>query len=214
MRMGRLPKSHDFMDGHTIKVVGIDPSMRNWGLALVTYIYHPPGDILEYAIGPGEAALELIQSGADYAKKSLKSVTDIKTASTIFTRTMEFIKDADVVVVEAPTGSQGATAAKGIGLVIGVLGALSEASGKPFVYYTPVQVKKAVTGVKDASKRLMMDAMHNQFAWHPWPTKKVKGETSLISGQAEHLADALGAIHTWRNSKECEQHLAAINLII
>lgn len=178
----------------------MDPSMSNWG----------------YTVGeldPQEGTLTLSDVGViKPAKITSKQVRqnskDLDQAEQIIRPLRELLDGADAIFVEVPVGSQSASAMKGYGICIGVLGAL-RALGYAFVEVTPTDVKLNSVGSKTASKKQMIEWAVDLYPDAPWPRQTIKGVTTVIASKAEHMADAVAAIHAGAITPEFQRMLPA-----
>jgi len=170
-----------------ITVVGMDPSLNNWGLAKATYNVFS-GDLHVHSIG-------LIQPEVTKKKTVRNNSKDLSRAVTHFSKISEYCKDATAVFVEVPYGSQTARAMASYGICIGVLGAF-KAAGHPIFELTPMEVKLHFTGDKNAKKSQMIETATTQWPNLPWPTQTKKGVTSFVGSKVEHIADAVGTLQT------------------
>ena len=93
------------------------------------------------------------------------------------------------------------------GICVGVLGAL-RAQGIPFFEVTPIEVKLAACGIKTASKSQMIDWAVKNYPKAPWPTYKENGSSLISSAKAEHMADAIAAIHAGISTLAFKQMLS------
>lgn len=169
-----------------IKVVGFDPSLRNWGIAKGTFnkstgVLHIP----EVAV-----TNPVLPTGKQTRQNSL----DLETAYQLCTHAWAAAKGAQAVFVEVPVGSQSARAMASYGVCVGVLGALRTA-GIPFFEVTATEVKLASTGIKLATKKQMIDWAMKQHPEANWPMYSQKGEQLVSEAKAEHMADAIGSIY-------------------
>ena len=166
----------------TIKVMGFDPSFRNFGMAKGSL------DIKSGLFSLDELSLS---ETAPSAKKKVvrQNSVDLIDAKYQYDALMDFADDVQMVFVEIPVGSQSANGMKGYGICIGILAALN----KPLIQVTPTEVKM-VTGHKNASKAQMIKWASETYPDAPWLTQKRKGQIALVS-KNEHLADAIAAIH-------------------
>lgn len=162
-------------------VVGMDPSLTNWGLARA----HLNPATLEFSVN----GLGLIKPHPTKSKQVRQNSKDLKSAEQLAEAAFRAAKEANVVFVEVPVGSQSARAMASYGVCIGVLGAL-RAWNVPFFEVTPTEVKLATVGKKTASKAEMISWAMQQHPKASWPLKGDK----VIAGKAEHMADAIGAI--------------------
>lgn len=182
----------------SIKVVGCDPSLRNWGLAIGSY------DLLSKQIQIDLLGLTCptLSKGKQVRQNSL----DLDAAYQLYKGAIAATEGAHAVFVEVPVGSQSARAMASYGICVGVLGAL-RANGIPFFEVTPTEVKLAGAGKKTATKEEMIYwALHK----HPeanWPMYKLHGENAISEAKAEHQADAIAAIYAGIASNAFQQML-------
>ena len=169
----------------TLSVLGMDPSLNNWGLAYGKF--HVEENRLSVA------TLDVIQPDYSQGKQVRQNSKDLERAQALFTGAYAAAQHADAVFVEVPVGSQSARAMASYAICVGVLGAL-RASGIPFFEITPAEVKQATIGSGTASKAQIIERAVNLYPDAGWPTQTQKGVTKVITGKAEHMADAIGAI--------------------
>ena len=168
-----------------IPILGMDPSLRNWGLAsaqldLTTGIMDDP--VLELVLPKDAEGKQVRQNSSDlYLAEQIASVVIPKAQA------------AKVVFVEVPVGSKSARAMASYGVCVGVLGAV-RALGIPLIEVTAMETKKALSGNKLATKRNMIDAGVALYPSSNW-TAFYPGQQNGIPDKAEHVADAIGAIH-------------------
>lgn len=166
-----------------IPVLGMDPSLRHWGLAeahldLTTGVLSTPiGSIVE-------------PKDPDGGKQVRQNSKDIHLAHELAMVILTVAQRAKCIFVEVPVGSQSARAMASYGITIGVLGAV-RALNIPLIEVTPTENKKIYTGNKNATKREMIDATVTHYPDIILP--KYKGK---IQDKAEHIADAIAAIHS------------------
>lgn len=182
----------------SITVVGMDPSMRNWGMAMGQYT--PKADPLHIK------HLWLINPVLPTGKQVRQNSLDLETAFQLYRDAIQFAKQADAVFVEVPVGSQSARAMASYGICVGVLGAL-RAAGIPFFEVTPTEVKLAGAGRKTATKTDMIEWATARHPEAPWPLYKRNGIQQVSEAQAEHLADAVAAIYAGIASQPFRQVL-------
>lgn len=176
-----------------IEVVGLDPSLRNWGVCVAQYDINTK----ELSI----KSLDTICIKPNTHKTIRQNIKDLDSAYGIFQATELLVKDAVAVFAEVPVGSQSARSMASYGICVGILGSL-QARGIPIHVVTPKEVKLAAIGKEAMSKQEMIDWATSKFPNAPWPTYTNKGVTSITNGKAEHMADALAAIYAGVNSKE------------
>lgn len=168
-----------------LPVLGVDPSMRNWGLAR---------GLLDIDTGVFEGLeLKLCQTEVDHNKQVRTNSKDMAAAELIFQEVYPWFQDAKVIFVEVPVGSQSANGMKSYGMCVGLLGAL-RALGHQIIEVTPTENKIALSGDKTASKDTMIRAAHAIYPEANWLMKGGK-----LLNKNEHLADAIGTIHAGVN---------------
>ena len=181
-----------------LHLVGMDPSLRNWGLARA--LFDPATghiEVTELAI-----TCPVLSKGKQVRQNS----QDLDVACQLYMKAMAFIKDAHAIFVEVPVGSQSARAMASYGVCVGVLGAL-QAQSYPFYEVTPTEVKLAACNKKDASKREMIGWAMKAQPNANWPTYVRQGNTLVSEAIAEHQADAVGAIYAGVRLKQFQQLL-------
>lgn len=181
-----------------IKVCGMDPSLRNWGVSIGIYDTEI-GKILIRAVS-------VIQPVLPTGKQVRQNSEDLEAAVQLCKGALDAAKGAQAIFVEVPVGSQSARAMASYGICVGVLGAL-RATGIPFFEVTPTEVKLASVGSKTATKTHMIEwAMDN----HPeanWPTYMRNGKQCITAAKAEHEADATAAIYAGLRCNSFKQML-------
>lgn len=182
----------------TVKVVGQDPSLRNWGLAIATLCLETGHLQID--------RLALICPVLPTGKQVRQNSLDLEAGFQLYKGAMAATEGAHAVFIEVPVGSQSARAMASYGICVGVLGAL-RANGIPFFEVTPTEVKLAGPGKKTATKQEMISWA---MAKHPeanWPTYKRNGSVLVSDAQAEHQADAVAAIYAGLASNTYQQML-------
>jgi Holliday junction resolvasome RuvABC endonuclease subunit len=167
-----------------INVIGIDAAFSNIGLAFATVNL----DNLSVELKD----LRLIHTEAIKVKGGRKNSDDLRRARIGYHGIKQAIIDfnADVVVVEVPTGSQSARASWSLGIAIGVLSSIEV----PFIEVTPAMVKIA-SGDKTNGKEEIIEWAIDKHPNLPWFTRKSMGKIVQVSGKNEHLADAVACIY-------------------
>lgn len=179
--------------------MGFDPSMSNWGVVEGQYDPHATKLTLSrgYVIQPNKELVE---------HKSVRTnVKDLQKANVLALHLKNALSywRPQAIFVEVPVGSQNSRAMCSYGMCIGLLGFLKLHNSSLFVV-TPTEVKLALTNAKGASKQDMIDAAVALHPEVPWPLKN--GE--VIKGKAEHIADAIGAVHAGINSQDFKNLLS------
>lgn len=179
-----------------LRVVGHDPSLRNWGVSVGSYDLITGTLLIE--------GLILINAHLPTGKQVRQNSLDLMSAHQLYEKALEYSQGARAIFAEVPVGSQSARAMASYGVCVGVLGAL-RASGIPFFELTPTEVKVAACGKKTATKEDMINWATQKYPRAPWPKHRRNGEELVSEGQAEHLADATAAIEAGIKSQPFQQ---------
>lgn len=164
-----------------LSVAGHDPSSRNWGIA---------GGTIDTDTGKLTIkTLRVVRAEPLEGKQVRKNSQDLRTANQLYEGVAPFLS-ASLTFAEIPSGSQSARASLCSGICIGILGSLRAIS--QFVEVTPNEVKLAAVGDRKATKKQMIEWAVKKHPEAPWP-RKSSGE--ILLGDAEHMADAIGAIY-------------------
>lgn len=186
-----------------LKVVGLDPSLRNWGFSIGEFDYSNQNHLL--TINEVGVIQPILATGKQTRQNSL----DLESAKQMYEGLIHHLKDAHAVFVEVPVGSQSARSMASYGICVGVLGAV-RAMGIPFFEVTPTEVKLASTGKKLATKEEMISWATSSHPEANWPYYKENGVLVLSKAKAEHMADATGAIYAGLHSNPFKQLLSMI----
>jgi Holliday junction resolvasome RuvABC endonuclease subunit len=180
-----------------IKIVGIDPSLRNTGLAVATYNMET-GDLKVEKIG-------LVQTENETGKTVRKSSDDYRAAGVLIRGINAFVKlhGAAFVVAEIPSGGQDARSAFAFGLCCGVLAAVPV----PLIQVSPREVKMAAVGSPTATKGQMISWAMDLWPEAGWHMRKLKGAMVPVADN-EHPADACAAIVAGTQTAQFAQALA------
>jgi Holliday junction resolvasome RuvABC endonuclease subunit len=175
------------MSGLKQRIVGFDPSMKNWGVAIG--LYDTENEEVQIT------DLDVISPKVNTSVGS-KSYQDLQRAEQLAEGVFKIMEwyNPDRVYVEVPHGSQSARAMASYAMCLGVLGSMRALSWD-FVPVKQSQVKMAAVGKKDATKDEMIEWAVHRHAMAPWPMRKLKNKEVIQKGRAEHMADAIGAIH-------------------
>jgi Holliday junction resolvasome RuvABC endonuclease subunit len=176
----------------------MDPSLRNWGLAKGSYNRETGQLQVEH--------LALTCPTLPKGKQVRQNSLDLESGHQLFKAALAAAEGAHAVFVEVPVGSQSARAMASYGICVGVLGAL-RANGIPFFEVTPTEVKLAGPGLKTATKEQMIKWAVDKHPEANWPTYKEHGKALISEAQAEHMADAVGAIYAGLSCNAFQQLL-------
>lgn len=165
-----------------VPVCGMDPAMRNWGIAEA---------MLDLETGVLDTPiLSLVQPKDLVGKQVRQNSSDLHLTTQLAEVVLARARQAKVIFVEVPIGSQSARAMASYGFCVGLLGAI-RAEGIPFIEVTPTEVKRVFTGKADATKGEMIEKALSEYPDAVFPMHNGK----VSAAKAEHVADALGAIH-------------------
>jgi Holliday junction resolvasome RuvABC endonuclease subunit len=160
-----------------MKILGIDPAMRNFGLARGVLT----GGVLDVQ------KIGLIETATGKGLKQVrKNSDDLRRCRDLYNGLLPYVEWAEVVFCEVPVGSQSARAMASYGMCLGILASIK----KPLVQLSPIEVKMASVGNKNATKREMIDWASELYPNLPW----IKGRGQL-GDKNEHIADAIATIH-------------------
>lgn len=186
-----------------IKVIGIDPALRNFGFA------HAVVDV-----DSGEVTIEklVLAETASANKKTAKVVRknsdDLNRAQILHDALVYECSNASFAFVEVPVGSQNARSMASYGICIGVL----TACPIPMIQLTPAEVKMVATGDKQAAKEEMVQWATNLHPEANWLTRKLKGKIVPLADN-EHLADAVAAVYAGLQTDQFKQAMALLKSV-
>lgn len=171
----------------TNKMIGVDLGFRSTGLVAAVPTRAEPGYTID----------EVLCVKTEKANKKLGlfvAQDDVSQCQALFRDVMAFFDrhNPTAAVAELPTaGAKGARANRGMGIATGMIGAVAESLGIPFVWVVPEESKKVVCGKRNASKDEMMSTVTAMFPHVEWPKAK---------NRLEHVADAAAALLVGRTS--------------
>lgn len=164
-----------------IPVAGFDPSLNSWGIA---------EGKLDLDVGTlDDLVLQTVEPEKKQGKQVRQNSVDMQRAEDLATVAIEVARRSKVVFVECPVGSQSANGMKAYGIVVGVLGAI-RALGIPVIEVTAMESKRIFTGDKNATKQKMIDKAVELYPEANFPMYR-----GAVASKAEHVADAIAAIH-------------------
>lgn len=166
-----------------MKCVSIDMALANMGLAAATIT-------LDGKIHIDDLKLVSTDQGPD-KKQVRKSSIDLRRAIELRTGLQAWcaLHEPAFAFVEVPSGSQSATAARALGIAVGVLASCPVL----IIEVSPLEVKLASVGKKTASKQEMINWAVDRWPSAPWLFHG-KGANRRLTQANEHLADACAAI--------------------
>lgn len=179
-----------------IKLIGIDPSLRNFGYASAIY----DTDTGEVEI----VDLNLVESKpADKAtkKKIRQNCLDLEDAKEQQRGLIAYASGHQLAIAEVPVGSQSARSMASYGICVGVLSSCPV----PLIPVTPTEVKKAGYGVASATKEEQIEWATTKHPNAPWLRVK---KTQALLGKNEHMADAVACLYAGIKTPEFQQAVA------
>lgn len=180
-----------------IKIIGMDPSMSNWGMCKATL------DVvtMEWTVDD----LILIETESEAKKGVIKQSDDLRRAKIVQEGMIEACSDASFAISEIPFCNPAGYAGANFnsGLVTGVLASCPI----PLIQVFPSEVKQKATGVRSATKGEMIEWAMDRFPDAPWRMRTLKGKR-VPTAANEHLADAVASINAGLDSQQLQQALA------
>lgn len=156
-------------------LLGVDPALRNLGMAIADY------DVYEKRIMSVEK-IQLVTTEKGKGK-TRRNADDFTRARVFETALSKWAGIADCVIAEMPTGSQSARASHCAGIVLGTLAGLRT----PLIQVQPSETKMVVG--KNAEKAEIIQWAVDKYPQLPWIRTRGK-----ISPQNEHIADAVAVL--------------------
>lgn len=183
-----------------LPIVGLDPSMSNFGLSYGWYDLETRTVSIEGFV--------LVETHKENKKTVRVNSDDLRRASEIVKRIKSYIDKAALVFAELPVGSQSSRGQTNYGICLGILSAIE----KPLIQVTPNDIKQLVGGKKTTSKQEVIDWAVERHPDAPWLTRKSKGEVVMVS-KNEHLADSVAAIYAGLDTDQFKQISASLAAI-
>jgi crossover junction endodeoxyribonuclease RuvC len=165
-------------------ILGIDPGFSSLGWAVCS---SSSDGVLAHYCG-------VIRTEKSNKKIQLRASEDnINRAQTIYLELDETIKEheIDLVCTESMSWPRNAGVVAKMGIVWGVIASVCYASRLPMLQVSPVEIKKSLTGSKQASKEEMIAKIVELY-----PKLAIPSQQTL----QEHAADAVAAVLACRNS--------------
>lgn len=180
-----------------IKIAGLDPSLRNTGLALASF-----------NLDNGDWSVErvsIVQTERLAGKVVRQNSDDYRCARELITGINKTLgaHGATFVFAELPTGAQSARAAFSFGLTTAIMAGLTP----PLIQVQPREVQIAVLGKAGKDKERIIEWAVAKWPNAGWLTRKFKGEIKLVADN-EHMADACASIAAGVQTAQFAQALA------
>jgi Holliday junction resolvasome RuvABC endonuclease subunit len=188
----------------SITAVGIDAAFANMGFAKV-----------EINLQGGQTTvvcrdLILVSTEVIEDRKAVrKSSTELRRAKELHEAIQTHCSDVQFAFVEVPSGSQSASAARALGIAVGVLASCPV----PIIEVSPMEVKFAVIPNKKikVSKDYIIQWAVKKWPQAPWLLSRGANKGAIVKAN-EHLADALATVMAGIATPEF-QRLIALNAI-
>lgn len=177
-----------------LNLVGLDPSLSNWGVSLATY--NTQTQHLDIHSG------FVIKTRPSKTKQS-KNKQDLERALQLYQGLFTVISKATVWTAELPTGSQSSRAMTSYGICLGVVASL-KTHNPSLITFNPLDVKKQV-GSFSASK-------DEVIAWVLANYPNVKTWLPKAKNQAEHICDSIVVLHLLINHPKFKEFVMKIVL--
>jgi hypothetical protein len=177
------------------EVIGIDAAFANMGLARAELVIDRGQVVI---IGKD---LHLLSTERMDKKVVRKSSDDLRRAKSLVEGMQAFTQTATMAFAEVPSGSQSASAARALGIAVGVLGACTV----PLIEVSPMEVKKLFSpdGKRKVTKLEIIAWAMKQWPHMPWLT--CRGKPTQAN---EHLADAMATIVAGTRTPEFKQAIS------
>lgn len=166
-----------------IRILGLDPALRNTGMAIADYdTVTGQLDVISVSIVKTErSANKVVRRTSDDLNCAKQLVDGMKQQIALYRPSL--------AMGEVPGFSQSARGAYSNGVCCGMLVSLPIS----LIEVSPMEVKLAAGGTKTASKAFMIEWAVKNWPEAGWKTRKAKGVVTLLN-ENEHMADACGAI--------------------
>lgn len=169
-----------------IQAIGIDAAFSNMGFAKVYLDLTPAG------VEVSCLDLHLCTTQVEDKKVVRKSSDDLRRAKELQLTMIAQCEGAVFAFAEIPSGSQSASAARSLGIAVGILASCPV----PIIEVSPMEVKKIIPGFKGkekVTKAAIITWARKTWPEAPWLMAKTRGVTRATAAN-EHLADALAAV--------------------
>jgi Holliday junction resolvasome RuvABC endonuclease subunit len=186
-------------------ILAIDPSIANYGCSVI----NTQGKVINVGTIHTKKATKKLLRVADDEVQRITYIT------AQLSQVIQKYQIQGVVGELPPSGSKSVKAARGLAMAMALSVALFTEHKLPVEWATPIEVKQAMTGRKDASKEDMMLAACKRYGWkvsekiiRPKQTRKIQrtdrvyhplGKT-MGKNDFEHIADSLGAYEALKHT--------------
>lgn len=171
-----------------IKILGVDPSLRSWGMAGCTYDIN----------GLKVIGTTIIKTKNTKTKSIKQNQSDIQSANELYLGLIDAVKDADLICIEVPHGSQSSRAMVSYGVCVALIGVIQTINSN-IIQVSANDVKAIVRTDKDHKP-----TKEDMIRWVKDKHPEAKLPTTL---SAEHICDAIVAIHAAMQTRQFKEYL-------
>jgi Holliday junction resolvasome RuvABC endonuclease subunit len=183
-----------------IHVLGIDAAFANMGFAHAILTIHD-----RKVVAFDCMHLELVSTEAENRKQVRKSSDELRRAFQLKEAIIHNCAGKSFAFVEVPSGSQSASAARALGIAVGVLASCPIA----MIEVSPMEVKDVVNGNRKAkvTKADVIDWAVKRWPAAPWKKSPMSKRRDKLTLDNEHCADALASIQAGIDSPDFQRLL-------
>lgn len=184
-----------------IKVAGLDPSLRNTGIALAQFDLATS----EWSVDK----VDIVQTVPQKSKTVRQNSDDYRAGREMIQGVDKVLREYGVTFcfAELPTGSQSARAQFAFGMTVAIMAGLTP----PLIQVQPSEVQIAALGRKGANKSAIIEWAVSKFPNAGWLLYERNGATfkkGELKADNEHMADAVAAIAAGVNTVQFAQAMA------
>ena len=169
-----------------INILGLDPSLRSWGMAGCAYDIN----------GLKVLNTRIIKTKNTKSKTVKQNYSDIQSANELYLGLIDAVKSADLICIEVPHGSQSSRAATSYGVCVALIGVIHALN--PNIIQVSANDVKAIVRTDKSHKPTKQEIIDWVKDKHP----EANLPTSL---SAEHICDAIVAVYAAMNTKEFKE---------
>lgn len=162
-------------------IIGMDPSLCNWGICR---------GVLDTRL-----TVDMLDIEQTHAEGGPKNLDDLARMGQLVTFLKYHLSKEALIYAELPTGSRNARGMVSYAAVTALLAYLIS-EGYNIKTVTQREVKLNTAGYVDASKATMIAWAVANYPEAPWPYVRKHGQLQINASKAEHMADAVAVAHT------------------
>ena len=158
-------------------IIGVDPGFSALGLAEVTLLpeYEIVRRVAVVRTQPSEK-----KRGVRVSDDNLRRITELSAAISPW-----LSPGVIAICAESQSWPRNSSSSGKVGMSWGVVGSLAQQRGIPILQATPMEIKRAMTGIGSATKKQVQAALEARYGAIDWPSQRTLHE---------HASDALAAI--------------------